>query len=340
MLRLSILEATAIGPGISAKQALSWTTNVARTAESLGFHRLWVVEHHSVEDIGGTSPAVLIAHLAASTQRIRLGAGGVMLPNHSSLVIAEQFATLQGLHPGRIDLGLGRAPGATGATAKALQSKTLDSEAAFIDKVNEVSGFLSRRFPSEHPYGAIQLSLKVDPVPLYVLGASVSSARTAARLGMRYVYANHLKPESACDALKAYRNEFVPSAELPAPYAILTLAVVSAQSTAEAVHAAKAAAIIRIRRSLSIKHNLGICDELLSADNWSSAESEIADKELSGQWISIGDTYQVEQDINRLAAETLVDEIMFTTIEYEGPGRIRTLNALAPLVSQRTAKVA
>ncbi len=324
---LSVLDATAIGPGVTADQALRWTKEVAQAAERLSYERLWVVEHHGVRDIGCATPAVLIAALAAATQKLRLGSGGVMLPNHSPLVVAEEFSMLQALYPGRIDLGIGRASGSDPATTIALRRAPADDE-EFATQLDELTGFLNRGFSAGHRYENVRISLRVDPPPIYLLGSSESSACLAAGRGMPFAFAHHLNPEPSCLALSRYRENFR-SGLIKEPYTIATIAVVCAPTQEEAEHAAMAAAIIRVRRGLALRHGVQVSDDVLRYPEWSDEERRVAQKELSGKWILIGNPEQVLSGLIDLRGTTGADELMLTSIEYDGPSRIRTLEAIS-----------
>lgn len=203
---------------------------MAQLAEKLGYRRVWYAEHHNMSAIASSATSVLIAHIAAHTDTIRLGAGGVMLPNHSPLTIAEQFGTLETLHPGRIDLGLGRAPGSDQNTLRALRRDPTSSD-SFPQDVLELQGYLSG--PTRIP-GVEATPGKGTNVPLYILGSSLFGARLAAQLGLPYAFASHFAPNALQDAIAIYRREFKPSAQLDAPYVIAGVNVIAADSAAEA----------------------------------------------------------------------------------------------------------
>ena len=229
---LSILDLAAVGPGESIADSFAGSVRLAQAAERLGYERIWYAEHHNIRSIASSATAVLIAHIAAHTETIRLGAGGVMLPNHSPLVIAEQFGTLETLHPGRIDLGLGRAPGSDTAAMRALRRDELSSE-RFPQDVQELQGLLSDNSPIS---GVIAIPGKGTHVPLYILGSSLFGAQLAAVLGLPYAFASHFAPHSLFDALQVYRESFKPSPQLAEPYAMAGVGVIAAddKTTADA----------------------------------------------------------------------------------------------------------
>jgi luciferase family oxidoreductase group 1 len=227
---LSILDLAHIGEGESAGDSFRSSVEMAQRAEQWGYRRIWYAEHHNMPSIASSATSVLIAHIAAHTQRIRLGAGGIMLPNHAPLTIAEQFGTLAELHPGRIDLGLGRAPGSDQKTMRALRRDPASAE-SFPQDVLELQGYLTG--PSRIP-GIEATPGKGTNVPLYVLGSSLFGAKLAAALGLPYAFASHFAPNALLDALAIYRREFRPSAQLAEPYVIAAVNVIAADTQDEA----------------------------------------------------------------------------------------------------------
>jgi luciferase family oxidoreductase group 1 len=227
---LSILDLAIIGRGETATDAFRNSVHLAQRAEARGYRRVWYAEHHNMASIASSATSVLIAHVAAHTSTIRLGAGGVMLPNHSPLVIAEQFGTLATLHPGRIDLGLGRAPGSDQPTMRAMRRDARSSD-HFPEDVLELQGFL--RGDSKIP-GVVAVPGAGTDVPLYILGSSLFGARLAAMLGLPYAFASHFAPTSLLDAMALYRREFRPSEQLAEPHAIAAVNVIAADSDDEA----------------------------------------------------------------------------------------------------------
>ncbi|GAA4970196.1 LLM class flavin-dependent oxidoreductase [Kineococcus glutinatus] len=224
--RLSILDLAPIPPGQTAAQSFENSVALARAAEEHGYERVWYAEHHNMPTIASSATSVLIGHVAAKTSTIRLGAGGIMLPNHSPLVIAEQFGTLATLHPGRIDLGLGRAPGSDQATMRAMRRDPMSAD-SFPEDVLELQGYL--RGQSRVPGVQATPGAGTD-VPLYVLGSSLFGARLAAAYGLPYAFASHFAPQQLHEAVALYRREFRPSAQLAEPYVIAGVNVVAAAS--------------------------------------------------------------------------------------------------------------
>lgn len=230
MIPYSILDLSPIPEGASAADALRNTLDLAREGERLGYNRFWLAEHHNMTGIASAATAVVIGHVAAGTSRIRVGAGGIMLPNHAPLVIAEQFGTLATLHPGRIDLGLGRAPGTDMLTARALR-RNLESSDSFPQDVVELMGYFEPAAPAQR--------LRAVPgegtrVPVWILGSSLFGAQLAAHLGLPYAFASHFAPGALDDAAEVYRQTFRPSAVLERPYFMLAANVFAAETDTEA----------------------------------------------------------------------------------------------------------
>ena len=230
MIPFSVLDLSPITEGSDAAQSFRNTLDLARHTEALGYHRYWLAEHHGMPGIASAATAVLIGHVAGGTTTIRVGAGGIMLPNHSPLVIAEQFGTLESLHPGRIDLGLGRAPGSDQATARALR-RTLSSEAdEFPRDVVELMDYMSAT-PRQSVRAVPGIGTQV---PVWILGSSLFGAQLAAMLGLPYAFASHFAPQQMMDAVALYRSTFKPSAQLDKPYVMLGFNVFAADTDEEA----------------------------------------------------------------------------------------------------------
>lgn len=224
---ISILDLAAVGDDETIAQSFAGSLELAKLAEATGYHRVWYAEHHSIDSIASSATAVLIAHIAANTETIRLGAGGIMLPNHAPLVIAEQFGTLAILHPGRIDLGLGRAPGSDQAAMRALRRDPMASE-RFPQDVLELQAFLGDESPIP---GVRAIPGQGTHVPLYILGSSMFGAQLAAHLGLPYAFASHFAPRFLLDAIGVYRDTFQPSVQLDQPYVIAAVGVLAAETT-------------------------------------------------------------------------------------------------------------
>ena len=231
MIPLSVLDLCPIFEGGSAGEAFAASVALARHAEALGFQRFWLAEHHAIPGIASAATSVVIGHVAAATKTIRVGAGGIMLPNHAPLVIAEQFGTLEAMFPGRIDLGLGRAPGGDHATARALRRTLVGGEDRFPQEVQELQSYLGW---SDHPPAVRATPGEGSRVPLWILGSSTFGAQLAAWLGLPYAFASHFAPGQVDEALRLYRSLFRPSEQLDRPHAMVAVNVIAAPDDAEA----------------------------------------------------------------------------------------------------------
>ena len=327
-LAISVLEAVPVGPGVGASQAYRWAKDVAQMADRTIFKRLWAVEHHAMPDIGSSAPSVLLAYLASITSRIRLGSGGVMLPNHAPMVVAEQFSTLEAIEPGRFDLGIGAAIGGNPKLAKALRRQGEDGP-DFLAQLDELSRCLGIEGQSDESETPLQVSPSMPAPPVFLLGASERMARLAASKGMGFAYAGHLKPEGAAEAIACYRREFVPVVAGAKPYAILTRTAIAAETEEEAHRSAMRAAILRVRAAISARSGMNVPPEVLLYPEYSEAERDVARKELTGDWISVGSGQNAIGEFHEAAKRTDADEIMITSIEFDGRDRIRTLGAIA-----------
>ena len=230
MVALSVLDLVPVTEGATPREALQRSLRLAQHAEALGYRRFWVAEHHNMPSIASAATAVVIGFLAGGTRRIRVGAGGIMLPNHSPLVIAEQFGTLESLYPGRIDLGLGRAPGTDQVTVQALRRDPRTAD-YFPDDVQELQALFGPVQPGQRVQAVPGAGLEV---PLWILGSSLHGAQLAAALGLPYAFASHFAPEALHEALGIYRQRFQPSAVHARPYAMIGVNVIAADTDAQA----------------------------------------------------------------------------------------------------------
>ncbi len=243
---LSVLDLSPIVEGGDVSLALANTLDLARHTEKLGYHRYWVAEHHNMRGIASAATSVVIGHIAGGTDKIRVGAGGIMLPNHAPIMVAEQFGTLEALYPGRIDLGLGRAPGTDGMTAQALR-RTLNSDPnKFPQDVVELQRYLQEPEPNQQIYAVPGYGANV---PIYILGSSLFGAQLAAILGLPFAFASHFAPQAMTQALEIYRREFQPSDQLKEPYVILgyNICAADSQEHAEYIRTSSLQAFINLR---------------------------------------------------------------------------------------------
>ncbi|GAB2742583.1 LLM class flavin-dependent oxidoreductase [Streptomyces bullii] len=336
---LAVLDLVTVGSGRTATDALRTSVALARLAEARGFHRYWVAEHHSMPGVASSSPAVILAHLAAHTDRIRLGSGGVMLPNHAPLVIAEQFGTLEAMAPGRIDLGLGRAPGTDGATAAALRRTDRLDEGAdeFPQQLAELTRFLDDDFPDGHPYrrvhavpGPVQSTSpggvqSPHRPPVWLLGSSGFSARLAGLLGLPFAFAHHFSAQNTLPALDLYRESFRPSAVLDEPYALIGVSALAADDDKEARQVLAAAlGMLRLRTG---RPGLIPTPEEAEAYPWSPME-----RDFVASWtanVIHGTPDEVRSGLDDLHKRTGADELMLTANAHSGDVRLRSYELLA-----------
>ena len=321
----SVLDLAPVPEGSDAADSFRNTLELARRAESLGYLRFWLAEHHNMEGIASSATAVLIGHVAAGTRTIRVGSGGVMLPNHSPLVVAEQFGTLAALHPGRIDLGLGRAPGTDQLTMRALRRNFAAAAEDFPRDVAELRAYFE-------PARAGQLVRAVPGeglrVPLWLLGSSLYSARLAAELGLPFAFASHFAPDYLLHALEVYRESFRPSAELKEPYALACLNVIAAETDAEArrLFTSLQQAFLNLRRGRPGKFPPPV--ETLEG---TASELEMAGVEHALRYSVVGSPATVRAGLEAFADLTRADELMVTSQIHDHAARLRSFEIVASL---------
>ena len=321
---LSVLDLAPIPAGGTAGEALRATIGYARDAERLGFTRFWVAEHHGMPGIASSSPPVLIAHIAEATSRIRVGSGGVMLPNHTSLVVAEQFGMLEALHPGRIDLGIGRAPGTDQATAAALRHGGPDE---FPRQLTDLLGFFTGEWPDGHPYATVRAVPGEGNGPdMWLLGSSGYSAQVAGVLGLPFAFAHHFSPANTLPALALYRESFRPSEALDRPYAMVAAGVLCAETDERARYLAGSSALSFLRLRQGRPGQVPAPQEA-AAYKYSDLERAFIVDRQSTQHIGAPDT--VRSGLEELIKRTEADELMITTQTHDPADRLRSLQLLA-----------
>ena len=326
MIDLSILDLAPIVEGADAADALSRTLSLARHAEAHGYKRFWLAEHHNMEGLACSATAVLIAHVAAGTQRIRVGSGGIMLPNHAPLVVAEQFGTLATLHPGRIDLGLGRAPGTDQATMRALRRTLAGAdEDSFPRDVLELQAYLGPHQNAQHVRAIPGVGTEV---PIWLLGSSLYSAQLAAHLGMPFAFASHFAPDMLLQALAIYRATYKPSAAWPRPHAMVAVNVIAAPSDAEA---AQLFTSMQQRFLGMIRGVRGpLPRPVASMDGlWSEGERAGVSRMLTATAVGGPDT--VAQTLQRIIDTTAADELIVAGAMHDHALRLRSYEILAGL---------
>lgn len=324
-MKLSILDLAFISEGATAATALANTLDLARWAERWGYERFWLAEHHNMAGIASAATSVVIGHVAAGTKTLRVGAGGIMLPNHSPLVIAEQFGTLETLYPGRIDLGLGRAPGSDGLTTQALRRSSSAAE-HFPRDVVELQALFGPLQPGQKVQAVPGTGLKV---PLWILGSSLFGARLAAMLGLPYAFAAHFAPAALYDALDIYRREFKPSAQLEQPYAVAGVNVFAADSDAEAKRLFTS---IQQQFTNLVRGAPGqLAPPIDDIDSyWSPLEKAHASSMLSCSFV--GAAARVADQLHAFQSDTGVDEVMIASAIYDHEARLHSYALLADLL--------
>lgn len=322
-LPLSILDLAPVGSGSTGREALQHTLQLARRADELGYTRYWLAEHHNMPAIASSSPEILIGQVATVTERIRVGSGGVMLPNHAPLKVAENFRTLEALFPGRIDLGIGRAPGTDPITAIALRGPGGDLAAEeFPSQLADLFHFTSGTFPPHHPFRRIIAMPDDVPLPpVWLLGSSDFSSRLAARLGLGYGFAAHFSSYDPVDAMLRYRREFKPSRYRSEPMAILAVSVICTETEEEADYLAATVDLLGVMLATGRLGPLPSPEEAL-AYPYTPPERELI-RARRAQHI-VGDPSTVKARILELAERTQADEVMISSMIHSPQARMRS----------------
>ena len=323
MIPLSVLDLSPVVEGGDVSQSLANTLDLARHAERLGYKRYWLAEHHNMPGIASAATSVVIGHVAAGTSSIRVGAGGIMLPNHAPLVIAEQFGTLAALHPGRIDLGLGRAPGTDPLTARALRRNLAGDVDSFPQDVVELMGYFA---PSEPGQRVRAVPGEGLDVPIWILGSSLYGAQLAAMLGLPYAFASHFAPAELERAIAIYRERFQPSAQLERPYVMAGLNVIAADADAEArrlfTSAQQAFINLRSGRPGKLPPPVDDIEPLLEGP------ARLMLQQVLSAAV-VGSPATVRQGLSDFVARTGVDEVIVTAQIYDHAARLRSYEILA-----------
>ena len=325
MIPFSILDLSPIPKGATAADALRNTLALAQHAEGLGYTRYWLAEHHNMPGIASAATSIVIGHVASGTKTIRVGSGGIMLPNHSPLVIVEQFGTLASLYPGRIDLGLGRAPGTDMLTARALRRDVDANAENFPEDVQELQSYFEPAQLKQRIRAVPGAGLEV---PIWLLGSSLFSAQLAAKLGLPFAFASHFAPDAMVLALEMYRSGFEPSKQLDRPYAMLGVNVLAADTDREARRqfTSQQQSFINLRRGMpgQVPPPVDDIDAL-----WSPAEKAMVEHSLAYSIVGSADT--VEAGLRTFIGGTQPDELMITAHIYEQPARLRSIEIVAEI---------
>ncbi len=322
----SILELATVAKDFSIKETFDQSLDLAKNAEKMGYTRFWLAEHHNMVSIASSATSVLIGHIAGGTKTIKVGSGGIMLPNHSPLIVAEQFGTLGTLYPNRIDLGLGRAPGTDQVTAQAIRSDRMKSVFKFPEEVKEIQKYFSVENAKEQVRAAVAEGVEV---PIYILGSSTDSAHLAAAQGLPYVFASHFAPAQLHQALSIYHNNFKPSKFLEKPYTIAGVNIIAADTNAKAE---------KISTSL-IKMMLGVMsgniDYMQPPVEFTNEHREILAHpgfQRMLQYAFIGDAKTIKTKTEAFLKETGVNEIMAVSHIYDHTDRLRSFEIFSEIM--------
>jgi luciferase family oxidoreductase group 1 len=328
MRNLSVLDLSFTTSGHSQSSALRGTIDLARRVDRLGYTRFWVAEHHSLPSVASPAPEIMIGQIAAATSRMRVGAGGIMLSNHAPLLVAERFKMLEALFPGRIDLGLGRAPGTDPVTAYALRQRQ-DTRPGdeFLERLQELILWQTGAFPEGHPFRRVQAMPSEAPLPpIWLLGSSDYSAQLAASMGIGFAFAHHFASHDATDAMQKYRRQFVPSAAQDRPYAVLTVAAIAADTEAGAEELASSADLNVARREQGQYLPIPSPQE---ARAYSYTARELASIRRNRERLFVGTAATVKARLAPLIETTGADELMVMTAAYDQEARLRSYELLA-----------
>jgi luciferase family oxidoreductase group 1 len=334
--RLSVLDLSPVSSDSNGAQALHNTLELARLTDRLGYARYWLAEHHNLPSVASSAPEVMIGHVASETSRIRVGAGGIMLPNHAPLRVVETFRVLESLHPGRVDLGIGRAPGTDPVTATVLR-RSRDGEGAddFPQQFSELLAFSGDGFPEGHPLrSVIAMPSDVGLPPIWLLGSSGYSASAAGQIGLGYAFASHFSPTDPAPAMHAYRESFESSEDFERPSAILAVSVICADTNEHAEELASSMQLAWVRMRSGTPRPLPSPKEAMDY-SYEPAERRLADVYRSMQ--VIGDPPTVRALIEELAQHTVADEVMVTTNVYDHDERLHSYELLADVFKIATS---
>ena len=328
MTQLSVLDLSPVTTATPGSVALHNSLDLARLADRLGYRRYWLAEHHNLANIASSAPDIMIGQVAAATSRIRVGSGGVMLPNHAPLMVAERFKVLEALFPGRIDLGLGRAPGTDPVTSYALRARQEPRAGdEFLERFQELLLLEHGGFPEGHPFRNVRaVPTDVALPPIWLLGSSGYSAELAAAFGLGFAFAHHFADYDAAGAMLDYRQRFKPTPILPRPYAVLATAAIAADSDAEAERIAASAQLHYVRRANGEYLPLE-SPEVAAAYAYTAVDRERLARQRAR--LVVGSPVSVKNRLLALAAATQADELMITTMIYDHAARLHSYKLLA-----------
>lgn len=320
---ISVLDLARVPSGGTLADAFANSRKTAQHVETLGFKRFWLAEHHSIEGIASAATSVLIGHIAENTKKIRIGSGGIMLPNHPPLVIAEQFGTLATLYPGRIDLGLGRAPGSDRETMRAMRRDNPQAGADFGDLIEELKFYFAKAQPGQKVRAIPGAGIEV---PLYILGSSLYSAELSAKLGLPYAFAGHFAPALMMQAFQVYRTYFRPSAVLDKPYVMAGIPVIAAETDEKAAYLATS--IQQTFLSLIRGDRISPQPPVASMDLLWSTREKAAVESMLGLLVT-GSPKTVREKLDLFISETEADELIMTSDPFDTADRLKSFSLIA-----------
>lgn len=344
-LRLSVLDQSPVAEGSTPAEALARSIELARLADELGFHRFWMSEHHAMDTLACTAPEIMLARLGAETRRIRLGSGGIMLPHYSAFKVAEQFRTLHALYPGRIDLGIGRAPGGGPVESLALRrERRVQPVDDFTDQLSELLAFLSDGggdgFPAQHPFSRLRVAPAAAGGPeVWLLGSSLWSATAAAEFGLPYAFAHFFSPLPTREAIRTYTESFVPSARRARPEATAAVGVICAETEREAEYLASSVRLLQRRIRMGDRRPIASPDDAMR--ELSSMGGAFTPGAEEGEWprYVVGTPEQVRQRLLRMAQALGLGDLLVNTIVWDHAARLRSYELLAEVFALAPAAI-
>ncbi len=329
MIKLSMLDQSTISEGSTSVEALAQTAIMAQEAEKLGFHRLWVSEHHFATNLAGSSPEVLISHLAAKTSTLRVGSGGVMLPNYSSYKVAENFRVLEGLYPGRIDLGVGRAPGGMPLATRALQEGLDRTEDQYSNKLDDLIAYIHDTLSDEHPYAGLIATPKVDTVPeMWLLGSSGDSAVLAAERGAGFAFAQFINGQGGSQYMKDYQQNFKPSVVFGEPQSMVAIFAICADTEEEANRLAMSMDLSLLMLEKGSKSAAGT-PSVDKALNYTYTPYDRFRIEENRKRVVVGNPSQVKEQIMQICEDYNTQEVMIASIFHDFEDKIKSFRLIA-----------
>jgi luciferase family oxidoreductase group 1 len=326
-MKLSVLDQSPVISGLDARRAIEETLALARHAEALGYTRYWLAEHHAIAALADPCPEILLARLGAETQRLRVGTGGVLLPYYSAFKVAEVFRMLEAMYPGRIDLGIGRAPGGDSRTAQAVGGGRFPDAREFPEQVWQLVAHLDGTLPENHPFARVRVQPEVAGAPqVWLLGSSDYSAALASQLGLRFAFAHFITPQGGDEVTRAYREQFQASAREPQPSAIVCTFAICAETDAEAERLAASIDLRRLHMALNLDTPVPTLDEALAHRYTQEEQRYVAGQRARA---ILGSPQTCRREIEAMAARYAADEVMVLTITGDYASRLRSYALLA-----------